>query len=48
MQLNFGVDESYRLTVPTTGDPLYAQIEVSKCSLSSVENNNILGMTPEA
>ncbi|GJM92228.1 hypothetical protein PR202_ga08671 [Eleusine coracana subsp. coracana] len=26
-ELNFGVDESYNLTVPTTGDPLYAQIE---------------------
>ncbi|AQK86017.1 beta-hexosaminidase 3 isoform X1 [Zea mays] len=26
-ELNFGVDESYRLSVPATGDPLYAQIE---------------------
>nr|CAB3479080.1 unnamed protein product [Digitaria exilis] len=26
-ELNFGADESYNLTVPTTGDPLYAQIE---------------------
>jgi hypothetical protein len=30
LQLSFGADESYNLTVPTTGDPLYAQIEVSK------------------
>lgn len=28
-QLNFGVDESYKLSVPATGNPLYAQIEVS-------------------
>lgn len=35
LQLNFGVDESYNLTVPTTGDPLYAQIEVSKSSVST-------------
>ncbi|KAL6620255.1 hypothetical protein ACP70R_035394 [Stipagrostis hirtigluma subsp. patula] len=26
-KLNFGVDESYKLTVPATGNPLYAQIE---------------------
>ncbi|CAD6228796.1 unnamed protein product [Miscanthus lutarioriparius] len=26
-ELSFGADESYNLTVPTTGDPLYAQIE---------------------
>jgi hexosaminidase len=26
-ELKFGADESYNLTVPTTGDPLYAQIE---------------------
>ncbi|CAL5094965.1 unnamed protein product [Urochloa decumbens] len=26
-ELNFGVDESYKLSVPTTGNPLYAQIE---------------------
>jgi hypothetical protein len=32
LQLNFGVDESYRLSVPATGDPLYAQIEVSVAS----------------
>jgi hexosaminidase len=30
LQLSFGADESYNLTVPTTGDPLYAQIQVSK------------------
>jgi hypothetical protein len=29
-QLKFGVDESYKLTVPATGSPIYAQIEVSK------------------
>lgn len=29
LQLNFGVDESYSLFVPSTGHPLYAQIEVS-------------------
>ncbi|XP_022680619.1 beta-hexosaminidase 3 isoform X1 [Setaria italica] len=27
LQLNFGVDESYSLFVPSTGHPLYAQIE---------------------
>nr|CAB3465228.1 unnamed protein product [Digitaria exilis] len=26
-ELNFGVDESYKLSVPATGNPLYAQIE---------------------
>nr|ACG40375.1 hypothetical protein [Zea mays] len=26
-ELSFGADESYNLTVPTTGDPLYAQIQ---------------------
>ncbi|KAL5231834.1 hypothetical protein ABZP36_030610 [Zizania latifolia] len=26
-ELNFGVDESYNLSVPATGNPLYAQIE---------------------
>ncbi|KAI5012580.1 hypothetical protein ZWY2020_024846 [Hordeum vulgare] len=26
-ELKFGVDESYRLTVPSTGSPLYARIE---------------------
>jgi hexosaminidase len=30
LQLKFGVDESYKLTVPATGTPIYAQIEVSK------------------
>lgn len=34
LQLNFGADESYNLTVPTTGDPLYAQIEASKKSIA--------------
>jgi len=33
LQLNFGADESYNLTVPTTGDPLYAQIEASEKKL---------------
>lgn len=32
-QLNFGVDESYNLFVPSTGHPLYAQIEVSTICL---------------
>ncbi|KAI4981880.1 hypothetical protein ZWY2020_022372 [Hordeum vulgare] len=27
-ELKFGVDESYKLTVPSTGSPLYARIEV--------------------
>ncbi|KAI5008365.1 hypothetical protein ZWY2020_009413 [Hordeum vulgare] len=27
-ELKFGVDESYRLTVPSTRSPLYARIEV--------------------
>ncbi|KAG1328244.1 putative Beta-hexosaminidase 3 [Cocos nucifera] len=27
-QLNYGIDESYKLSVPTTGNPLYAHIEV--------------------
>lgn len=39
LQLNFGIDESYNLTVPTVGDPLCAQIEVSKSSLLYVVNN---------
>uniref|UniRef100_A0A0D9WGJ1 Beta-hexosaminidase eukaryotic type N-terminal domain-containing protein n=1 Tax=Leersia perrieri TaxID=77586 RepID=A0A0D9WGJ1_9ORYZ len=26
-ELNFGVDESYNLSVPATGNPIYAQIE---------------------
>ncbi|XP_044951487.1 beta-hexosaminidase 3-like isoform X2 [Hordeum vulgare subsp. vulgare] len=26
-ELKFGVDESYKLTVPSTGSPLYARIE---------------------
>ena len=30
LQLKFGVDESYKLTVPAAGNPMYAQIEVSK------------------
>jgi hypothetical protein len=34
LQLNFGVDESYKLAVPATGNPLYAQIEVSERAAS--------------
>jgi hexosaminidase len=32
VQLKFGVDESYKLTVPATGNPIYAQVEVSERS----------------
>lgn len=28
MQLNYGIDESYKLSVPTSGNALYAHIEV--------------------
>lgn len=35
-QLKFGVDESYKLSVPATGNPMYAQIEVSKLLTADV------------
>lgn len=41
LQLSFGVDESYNLTVPTIGDPLHAQVEVSESSLFYVVQNPI-------
>ena len=28
VQLNYGIDESYKLSVPATGNPIYAHIQV--------------------
>ncbi|KAI4999055.1 hypothetical protein ZWY2020_059808 [Hordeum vulgare] len=36
-ELKFRVDESYRLTVPSTGSPLYARIELYDISEKSPE-----------
>ena len=40
MQLQHGVDESYKLSVPMLGDPSYAYIEVSLSKLLAVISCN--------
>lgn len=35
VQLQYGVDESYKLNVPAQGNPIYANIEVSATKFSS-------------
>lgn len=34
MQLQYGIDESYKLSIPATGNPIYAHLEVCKAVLA--------------
>lgn len=34
MQVQYGIDESYKLSIPATGNPIYAHLEVCKAVLA--------------